>query len=175
MEQSASRETLRPRTRCPACHSLLHREGDGWACVPCRATVSLKLTGGLPSGMSVEGAARRIASRSKQAGFLTPAPCENCGATDAEMHHSDYFQPTNVNWLCRKCHSDLHRVIPPEQVAAQIEQRRAGRRKLVFHGGTLCSHCLDNAPRPGQRTCSKCHAENERARRARSREGVTHG
>jgi hypothetical protein len=36
------------------------------------------------------------------------------------------------------------------------EAQKAG--GLVKHGGTLCSNCLSNAPKPGQRYCKECHA-----------------
>lgn len=53
-----------------------------------------------------------------------------------------------------------------QNIAAQIEQKRAGRRKLVRHGGTLCSKCLEVPPTKGQKYCPACHAAYEKARRA---------
>jgi hypothetical protein len=55
----------------------------------------------------------------------------------------------------------------PLNIAAQIEERRAGRRKFIHHGGTLCSKCLERPPTSGQRYCNPCHAEANRASRAR--------
>ncbi len=37
--------------------------------------------------------------------------CEECGLpADTQGHHEDYNQPLNVDWLCRKCHTELHLV-----------------------------------------------------------------
>lgn len=52
-------------------------------------------------------------------------------------------------------------------VEMQIALKRAGRRKLVRHGGTLCSGCYGEPPMAGQRYGLRCHAERERARRAK--------
>jgi hypothetical protein len=53
-------------------------------------------------------------------------------------------------------------------VAEQVKQRLAGRRKYVFHGGTLCSRCLKEPPAKSQCYCSKCHAARHREYRARA-------
>jgi len=55
-------------------------------------------------------------------------------------------------------------------IALQIQQKRMGRRQLVLHGGTLCSRCYEQPPRPGQRYCAPCHAADERARRVKRSE-----
>lgn len=73
-------------------------------------------------------------------------------------------------------------------VQAQIEQVRAGRRKLVRHGGKLCSGCYDEEPMDGQRYGKRCHAAYEAKRRqdqaaelkrlralAQAQEGASHG
>lgn len=54
-------------------------------------------------------------------------------------------------------------------VAAQIEQKRAGRRKLVRHGGRLCSKCLERPPAASCGYCNPCHAAHMRQYRARSK------
>ncbi len=41
-------------------------------------------------------------------GKITKSPCR-CGKIKSEAHHSDYSKPLQVIWLCRTCHSNLHR------------------------------------------------------------------
>lgn len=55
--------------------------------------------------------ARRITKNALRYGRLVRArECQKCGATRRiETHHPDYSQPLVVQWLCRDCHSLLHR------------------------------------------------------------------
>lgn len=41
-------------------------------------------------------------------GRLARQPCQECGASPAEAHHSDYSKPLLVTWLCRACHRAHH-------------------------------------------------------------------
>lgn len=68
--------------------------------------------------------------------------------------------------------SDVSQVSPSYScnVEAQIEQKRLGRRRKVFHGGTLCSGCYNEPPMPGQRYGANCHSQYEADRRRRERE-----
>ena len=51
-----------------------------------------------------------------------------------------------------------------ENIAAQIEAKRKGFRKLVNHCGTLCSKCYQNPPAsPTQRYCKLCRASYQSA------------
>src|SRR3954471_3478614 len=50
-----------------------------------------------------------------------------------------------------------------DKIAAQVEMRRAGRRKRVHHGGALCSKCLVQQPISGNRYCRECHNAASRA------------
>lgn len=54
-----------------------------------------------------------------------------------------------------------------QTIVEQIKLRAAGRRKLVRHGGLLCSRCLVNPPaNKRDRYCGDCRAAYNRARRA---------
>jgi hypothetical protein len=44
-------------------------------------------------------------------GVLVPAPCEKCGAVNAQVHHEDYENPLDVRWLCRKHHLEYHGIV----------------------------------------------------------------
>lgn len=57
-------------------------------------------------------------------GKLIRKPCEKCGAAKAEMHHEDYTKPLEVNWLCRKCHMDLHQQRKLEEDSKELGEQR---------------------------------------------------
>ena len=44
-----------------------------------------------------------------------------------------------------------------------------GKRRIVRHGGTLCSKCLTAPPAPGQRYCNECHRGAQRDYDSRAR------
>lgn len=44
-------------------------------------------------------------------GKIFKSKCEICGNKDVEAHHENYDKPLHVNWLCRKCHLNLHKKI----------------------------------------------------------------
>lgn len=55
-----------------------------------------------------------------------------------------------------------------DKIAAQIEQRRLGKRGNVRHGGSLCSRCLEKPPAtPSQAYCAECRNRDRRQWRAR--------
>lgn len=44
-----------------------------------------------------------------KSGKLIKQPCEMCGCLEVEAHHSNYNEPLNVMWLCKKCHEEWHK------------------------------------------------------------------
>lgn len=51
---------------------------------------------------------RSYANVYKNRGKLIQLSCECCGDEKSQMHHEDYDKPLQVQWLCRKCHLELH-------------------------------------------------------------------
>lgn len=42
--------------------------------------------------------------------LIRPTVCSQCNRnTNTEAHHDDYSKPLDVTWLCKSCHSVLHR------------------------------------------------------------------
>lgn len=42
-------------------------------------------------------------------GKLTKSPCKKCGNKKVEAHHTNYFKPLKIMWLCSKCHAEWHK------------------------------------------------------------------
>lgn len=57
----------------------------------------------------------------------------------------------------------------PANIAAQIEMKKRGRRKNVYHGGTLCGRCYSAPPLPSHRYCRLCKQAADRERLARKK------
>ena len=69
--------------------------------------------GGIPQ----EEKQRRIKARSDlnhaiRDGKVKRLPCERCGHSKSQGHHSDYDKPLDVQWLCRDCHWQEHTATP---------------------------------------------------------------
>ena len=67
-------------------------------------------------GMPLEEKRKRIYARSVsnhaiRDGKLKREPCEACGNPKSEAHHHDYNKPLDVEWLCKKCHFQEHKII----------------------------------------------------------------
>lgn len=64
--------------------------------------------------------ARSLAYRARRAGKLKRESCEKCsvkprivnGTCNVQGHHPDYKKPLIIQWLCFKCHKEIHRVNP---------------------------------------------------------------
>lgn len=47
----------------------------------------------------------------RKGGMERPSLCPKCGRDrDIIAHHEDYSKPLDVEWMCRLCHNDLHRI-----------------------------------------------------------------
>lgn len=54
--------------------------------------------------------ARRISIALAKSGELGPAICDVCGSnTEVQIHHLNYKNPKDIQWLCRICHDEAHR------------------------------------------------------------------
>lgn len=57
-----------------------------------------------------KGRARRKLSQAIKSGLLERGACEGCGTKEnVHAHHTDYFKPLDVTWLCSVCHGKAHR------------------------------------------------------------------
>lgn len=58
-----------------------------------------------------EKRAARIIAWNKRRALNPPALCSRCGCPSSkiEAHHADYSRPLDITWLCRQCHSEIHR------------------------------------------------------------------
>ncbi len=54
--------------------------------------------------------ARNSLKNAVRLGKIKKQPCEICGETKVDAHHEDYSKQFAVKWLCRKHHSELHRL-----------------------------------------------------------------
>jgi hypothetical protein len=53
--------------------------------------------------------ARKSARYALKAEHLLKCDCEICGSAESQMHHENYLLPLVVTWLCRKCHTAVHK------------------------------------------------------------------
>lgn len=52
--------------------------------------------------------ARWQVNRAIKSGGLKKMPCSVCSNTKSQAHHTDYYKPLEVVWLCRRCHDAEH-------------------------------------------------------------------
>lgn len=60
-------------------------------------------------------------------GKIKKQPCELCGSKKSEAHHTDYDNPRQVRWLCRKHHLAEHNtdpLLPCDTASLQFEDLR---------------------------------------------------
>lgn len=54
--------------------------------------------------------ARNIANLLVRSGIIIMEPCKLCGDNEAEKHHPNYDNPSDVTFLCKNCHTDFHKL-----------------------------------------------------------------
>ena len=54
--------------------------------------------------------ARRILNIAIAMGRIERGNCEICGEENAQGHHTDYFRPLEVQWLCPLHHTATHKI-----------------------------------------------------------------
>jgi ribosomal protein S27AE len=75
--------------------------------------------------------ARQRMGRRVQRGTLPRQPCERCGAPEAQTHHPDYDKPTEIRWLCPKCHGAEHYPQAQVEPAARRDAAAEGLARLA--------------------------------------------
>ena len=53
--------------------------------------------------------ATNLMQSAKYAGEIKQEPCWICGELNTHAHHPDYREYDQIQWLCPKCHSRVHR------------------------------------------------------------------
>lgn len=52
----------------------------------------------------------QVSNALKSGKMIKPANCSVCGSTYLiEGHHEDYSKPLDVVWLCKTCHTNVHK------------------------------------------------------------------
>ena len=59
--------------------------------------------------LKVKHRAREELNRAVKCGRVNKSPCLGCKNPEVEGHHEDYSRPLDVIWLCKKCHTAMHR------------------------------------------------------------------
>jgi ribosomal protein S27AE len=102
--------------------------------------------------------ARAAVSKAIDAGdMVRPKKCSRCGKRRKQIvaHHDDYNKPLVIRWLCRKCHSAVHRLDTrgakrkPKGVRIGVSLspreykhvREVGDKLLLYHNFPMASLC----------------------------------
>src|SRR5258708_23011340 len=96
---------------CSNCKIEHTRQGQRY-CVDCHSAYmrEWRKTHPLNEDEKYKDNCRSAANAYKKRGHLIQKPCRICWDPDSQMHHPDYDRPLEVEWLCRPCHLELHRI-----------------------------------------------------------------
>lgn len=100
-------ESGKPFSQCIECdneRSRVYKRQHG----NCSSVVYILAHNG--SRDSIKAYAQNAVMRALHDGMLVrPVECTRCGmAAKVVAHHSDYSKPLEVEWLCRRCHGEIH-------------------------------------------------------------------
>jgi ribosomal protein S27AE len=91
-------------------------------------------------------------------GKLIRQPCTQCGELKSEAHHDDYSKPLDVRWLCKKCHSVVHR---------GMRKRHRDSQEVCARGHAMTGHNIRLSTESGieRRRCRQRHTDAANRRR----------
>lgn len=120
----------RVTTNCTTCGKELeaHRKNKYYDCSACHSQQNRKYRKKyteLTKEQKLKERCRANARRYYKKGIIKKKDCLYCGDQKTEMHHDDYRFPKSVQWLCKLCHSDVHK---------RIDQKR--RQRLLAKSST---------------------------------------
>lgn len=95
--------------RCAHCREPLRGLRKSGYCPACRAAYRAERPAEKSPEELFKDGTRAITKRLIRLGKLAVKPCA-CGAA-AEAHHPDYDRPALVVWVCRRHHTELHRLL----------------------------------------------------------------
>lgn len=106
------RRVGRLKSHCSKCDGPLeaHRIGIHCYCLKCHAAYMRENRpkhSELPEQARLKANARAYAHVYVKRGVIKKEDCKVCGAP-AQMHHTDYSKPTQVEWYCREHHLQIH-------------------------------------------------------------------
>lgn len=117
---------------CSKCGEAHDREGQRY-CLACHDTYmrEWRKTHPLVGESKRKDRVRSYANQYKKRGLIEQTPCIVCGDPNSEMHHPDYNRPLYVQWLCRPCHLDLHKLASAVYDAEKLKDAILERRALI--------------------------------------------
>ena len=93
---------------CRQCNTKIHKK---WSITKNAKLLQSKYRISMDGKYPQKRQARNMINRAVQNGqIIKPSECSVCGSTKRlDGHHADYSKPMKVKWVCRGCHSDIHK------------------------------------------------------------------